>query len=272
MSTTTHPFEAAKLGYAPFRCVGCRENWFVMPGFGRKPGGTCHYCGTGILYEYVIVDKNGKQFVVGCECVRKTGSNVANFDNVRKEQARKVRQLRSQAQRAARQAEREAARREREAEYAEEVAAWKQEHTALVNQIYAYTGTNEFMLSVQNQLTANRRLTDRQVEAVEAMFARQEKQRVVAATSKHVGTPGQRVKGVMIRVLRSLKVGVSNFGYREVPRVLITMEDEHGNQLTWWTDHYEDSGEQYRAADFTVKDHGEYNGVAQTVVQRVAFK
>jgi len=272
MSTATHPFEKSGLGYAPFRCVGCRENWFVMPGFGQKPGGTCDYCGTGILYEYVILDKNGKEFVVGCECVRKTGSNVANFDNVRKEQARKVRQIRTQAQRAARQAAYEAAKRERQEQYAEEVAAWKQAHAPLVNHIMSYDGTNSFMLSLQSALVANHRLTDRQVEAVEAMIAREEKQKVVAAASNHVGTVGQRVKTARVRVLRSLKVGTSFFGYREMPRVLVTMEDDLGNQLTWWTDHYENEFTEFADAAFTVKDHTVYNGVKQTVVNRVAFK
>ena len=40
----------------------------------KQAGTTCDYCGTGILYEYVIKSADGKVFVVGCDCVQKTGS------------------------------------------------------------------------------------------------------------------------------------------------------------------------------------------------------
>lgn len=69
-----HVFEVKGLGKAPFRCVGIRENWFVIPGVpgSKKPGGTCNYCHTGIAYEFQILSADGKRFVVGCDCVNKT--------------------------------------------------------------------------------------------------------------------------------------------------------------------------------------------------------
>lgn len=52
MTETIHPFEAANLGIAPFRFVGCTENVFVAhPGAVPKAGGSCDYCGNGIRYE-----------------------------------------------------------------------------------------------------------------------------------------------------------------------------------------------------------------------------
>jgi len=73
---TIHPFEAAGLGKAPFKCTGMSENVFVIPGFGggSKAGGSCQYCGTGIRYEYHIVSSDGKKFHVGCDCVEKVSA------------------------------------------------------------------------------------------------------------------------------------------------------------------------------------------------------
>jgi hypothetical protein len=84
-TNTIHPFEAAGLGLAPFRYVGMvQQN--VSGGlrslgtsggveFFTKPGGTCAYCGTYIVQMFNIRSADGKEFHVGCDCVRKTGDN-----------------------------------------------------------------------------------------------------------------------------------------------------------------------------------------------------
>jgi hypothetical protein len=243
-----------------------------MPGFGRKPGGSCNYCGTGILYEYVIKDKNGKTFVVGCDCVEKTGQQVEDFRKVRLQHARERRAVKATERRASRQAMWEAERQLRQAERAESTAAWKNEHTALVTALTNYAGTNTFLVSMQQQLNQWGSLTARQVESTENVFAVQRRQAETAANSQHVGTVGERVKSAKVRVLRSLQVGWSTFGYKDTPRVLVTLEDDAGNQLTWWTTRHEEVSTEFATAAFTVKDHTVYNGTKQTVVQRVAFK
>lgn len=68
---STHPFEQAGLGKAPFQLVGMTEKVFKTPG-GSKPGGTCDYCSTGILYCFAILSSDGKEFVVGSDCIKKT--------------------------------------------------------------------------------------------------------------------------------------------------------------------------------------------------------
>lgn len=67
-----HVFEEAGLGKAPFRFMGISQNLFKA-GDAVKPGGTCDYCGTGILHEYKIVSADNKSFVVGSNCILKTG-------------------------------------------------------------------------------------------------------------------------------------------------------------------------------------------------------
>jgi len=67
---TTHPFETAGLGRAPFRLAGFSKNVYVAyQGAAPVPGGTCDYCATGIMYECVIESADKKRFVVGCDCV-----------------------------------------------------------------------------------------------------------------------------------------------------------------------------------------------------------
>ena len=61
-----HVFEAANLGKAPFRYVSHRDR-------GRNNLTGCAYCGTAIRHEYLIAGSDDRSFVVGCECVYKTG-------------------------------------------------------------------------------------------------------------------------------------------------------------------------------------------------------
>ncbi len=78
-----HVFEAAGLGIAPFRFVGHHEERggkvieldgvTVTVGSPGQPMGTCAYCGTGIAICCEIESSDGKKFVVGSDCVLKTG-------------------------------------------------------------------------------------------------------------------------------------------------------------------------------------------------------
>lgn len=115
METTTtksvHKFEAAGLGVAPFRCVAVRENNFPLGDGTFKPGGTCDFCSNGIKYEFVIQGATGRTFVVGSDCVAKTGDRGM---------IRNARQLRSVIETPAQVAKRETA----EAARALRVAEW----------------------------------------------------------------------------------------------------------------------------------------------------
>lgn len=71
--TFQHKFEISGLGVAPFKCVGVVEKRYKPhPDAPSLPGASCDYCGTGIVECCIIRDRNGKQFIVGNECVLKT--------------------------------------------------------------------------------------------------------------------------------------------------------------------------------------------------------
>jgi hypothetical protein len=69
-----HVFERAGLGTAPFRVIGYDElKHSDGPGCPVRPGGSCDYCSTAIMYACVIQGSDGRTFKVGCDCVAKTG-------------------------------------------------------------------------------------------------------------------------------------------------------------------------------------------------------
>lgn len=69
-----HVFERAGLGVAPFRCVGFHESTYqACPGAPVQTGSCCAYCGQGIRYCCDIRDSKGARFVVGMDCVERTG-------------------------------------------------------------------------------------------------------------------------------------------------------------------------------------------------------
>lgn len=82
---TIHKFERAGLGKAPFRYLGCFEDRgphrstdpktgiVTECGSPGQPMGTCEYCGQGIALCCSIVSADGKRFIVGSDCVAKTG-------------------------------------------------------------------------------------------------------------------------------------------------------------------------------------------------------
>lgn len=259
-----HSFEQAGLGKAPFRCVGVTENvWTSGCGTITKAGGTCDYCGTGIRYEYHIKSSDNKCFVVGCDCVAKTGSDVDDFKRVRTEFVRAKRDKKASI----RKAEREALwkiERENRARYFE-TANYK-----LVEFFNSYTGDNTGMLSLIAGFKTYGSLTENQVKYAYSLIERFEKHEIAKATSKHVGVVGEKTNAIA-KIVSTLFIGYDTTYYPHKPRFLVTLETFEQDQLIWWTSSTKDVCD-FTQISFTVKEHGEYNGVKQTTVKNVRFK
>jgi vacuolar-type H+-ATPase subunit H len=178
-----HAFESRGLGKAPFRCVGLRENRFTIPGVpeATKPGGTCDYCGTGIAYECVIQSADGRQFVVGCDCVLKTDDR--GLVSAVKLAQRKARQEKAAAKhKAAWEAERpERERRQRvrdiiasERSFAarNREAAMTEQNGWLIDVLNGMSG--DFVASMAEQLRTNRLgdLSDRCISILREIYAK----------------------------------------------------------------------------------------------------
>jgi len=98
-----HVFEKAGLGVAPFKFIGIErrvgpiryagENGTTIEvGAPGQPMGVCDYCGQGIAECCIIRDSAGKTFVVGNDCVAKTGDS-----GLRKQMAPALKEMRYQA-------------------------------------------------------------------------------------------------------------------------------------------------------------------------------
>jgi hypothetical protein len=88
-----HPFQKAGLGLAPFRYIGVKHQDIsygqaVIGHIGgvpitTKPGGTCDACGTYIVDMYRIRSADGRESVVGCDCIKKVGYKVESLPKLK---------------------------------------------------------------------------------------------------------------------------------------------------------------------------------------------
>ena len=264
-----HPFEKAGLGKAPFSCTGVSENVFALPDGTNKAGGCCDYCGTGIRWEFWIKGSiaGAKQFKVGCDCVAKTGWGIDRFLEVRAEHTRARRQAGAQKRRESRQAQLAAERAQKATERLEATQAWRDANSALVTRLAAYAGTNEFLLSANQNIVQWGKLTDRQVEAVESCFTVIDRQEFARANSQFIGEVGDKVT-MTITVERIIVLKSEFYG----DNYITIAHDESGNVITYKGRSDIGSKGDIVIIKATVKEHTVYNGVKQTVVQRPTKK
>lgn len=119
-------------GSAPYRLVGCfsiphpgtfgdnlagyqnalRELGEMQRALGVH-GGACDICGHPLVANYVLENADGRRFVVGCDCVTRSGDTrlTTTVEEAERDRQRKLRQARQRAEWAAKQAAREAKER-----------------------------------------------------------------------------------------------------------------------------------------------------------------
>lgn len=115
--TALHPFEKAGLGKAPYRymgfevkeCSGQPDDKGLSVGYAGQPAGCCDYCGNGIKYCCKIRSADGREFVVGTDCVLK----LERHDNALYSAATKIKKQLARDAAAARRAKKVAQERER---------------------------------------------------------------------------------------------------------------------------------------------------------------
>lgn len=262
--STTHPFTRAGLGQAPFRCIAVRTNWHVMPGFGQKPGGCCSFCSTGILYEYVIQSADNREFVVGSDCVRRTGAEVTGFREQRLKLARVKREVRRRETRVIREARWAVQRIERGKVFRtdpenKELVAWL-DATPLPE---SETG-NDFRRQMKLAMDQWGSLTDGQRTAAINSMNKERERAFLIANSAHVGAVGEKIEGdFKITYVASWE---SQYGW---PRKItyLTVMSRGGNIFIYKGNHLGDRDTTI-SATFTIKAHTERDGAKQTVLWR----
>lgn len=264
--SAVHPFEAAKLGVAPFRCTRVtKEVYQACHGAPIQPGTSCDYCGTGIMYAYWIKGSEPEraEFKVGCDCVARTGAVVDGFKAEKSKQAKLVRDARNTIKRAERQAARVAANAERQ-------KVWAQERETKLN---AFLATDEgakvaayllnrvdgFLGDMNASLHKWGNLTDGQLAAVRKCMAAD----AAKATSVHVGEIGKRLDGTY-KIVRKTE---RDYGFPAGVRHWHLLAGTDGNLYTYFGSRLAAEGETVTMRA-TVKAHEEYNGAAQTKLAR----
>jgi len=112
-------------------------------------------------------------------------------------------------------------------------------------------------------------LTDKQRAAVEAMCTAAEAHDVKAATLGYVGTVGARIElaVTVVRVASFERPVYMGYGAMQTVHV-VTMADPSGNEIVSKSPSFREEVGRAFILRATVKEHGEYKGVKQTVVSR----
>lgn len=101
-----HVFERAGLGKAPFRFVNFSvRKYQACQGAPVQPGASCDFCGTGIMQCCEILSADGKRFLVGVDCVQRTGDAGLLRGYSTSPEVRKMNRLRREAKDEANKAE-----------------------------------------------------------------------------------------------------------------------------------------------------------------------
>lgn len=100
-----------------------------------------------------------------------------------------------------------------------------------------------------------------------AKHMQKEKERAARSVEKHShwGEVGKRYKNVPVQNMYRVGSYVTAYGVMNVFKIVI----ENGIVLTWKTTSYPE--DEISTVSFTIKEHGEYNGIPQTVVTRCMF-
>lgn len=276
--TAIHCFEKAGLGKAPFRCVGIASipsasmaehnpvaynNAMAM--LPRDLGcGTCNYCGIAIMHNCIILSADGRRFVVGSDCVARTG-DAGLIQVVRKERAKVLREGR-EVKRRLKRADREAAWAQ---ERAERAAAFRQEHVELLVKAEPYRVEGSFIQNVIQRGLSGGWVSERAIEAVANAIHNMEQRAFNKANSRHVGVIGARqtFKVTVERRASFERPSFRGFGYETT--WIITMRDEAGNAIVSKSASFYAEKDAVLTFKATIKEHSEYDGEQQTVVQRI---
>lgn len=263
--SAVHPFEAAKLGVAPFRCTRVTvEKYQACHGAPIQPGTSCDYCGTGIMYAYWIKGSDERpEFKVGCDCVARTGAVVDGFKAEKAKQAKTVRDARNTVKRAERAAQREAANAERQRVWAAEreikLTAFLATDAGAEVAAYLLNRTEGFLGEMNASLHKWGNLTDGQLAAVRKCMDGDR----AKATSRHVGEIGKRLDGTY-KIVRKTE---RDYGFPAGVRHWHLLAGTDGNLYTYFGTRLAAEGETITMRA-TVKAHEEFNGAAQTKLAR----
>lgn len=268
----SHPWEPA-LGIAPFRYRGMYENRFDMGGGQWKPGGSCNYCGTGILYCYKIESSDGKTFVVGSECVMRCNGPAEEIVKVvKKARAEHMRVKRGEGRRARQKAAAEARKTAWEAKLAAN-KVW-----LATNPLYlrlkahvvpeGQPGHNYFLADMMASLEKWGGLTKAQEDAAVRALDLIDSLPALRAASYWLGEIGARIQiEATVEFSKCLRYAT----YYEAASYINKMRTADGAAITWFGNRELKPGEKVTGTA-KIKKLDSFNGEKQTIITNPRWK
>jgi hypothetical protein len=269
--TLQHPFESANLGKAPFQFLKV-----------EKEPSSCSYCGTGIIWKFLVESSDKKVFGVGCDCIQKVDYSMYCAAKNAKKNAIRAERLSVVAKARRTQFEKNL----KEFEIVEpEISAYLTEAVRINNSWGEMTVSERegladrndiaFCCSLHSQIGRFGKLSDKQLTAIRNIVTAPKK---VEIPSNHVGEVGGKI--ALEVTLKFYKHFESQFGTYSI----VSMSDEQGNEIVYKgstieflsieTRHedgsiarqgYMEPGEKVKLTA-KVKEHTFYQGKKQTVI------
>ncbi|UYD59186.1 hypothetical protein HPMBJEAJ_00071 [Aeromonas phage avDM6] len=274
-------WESQGFGKAPFRCVGMfkmpNKDTATMQDYAALPqgygAGSCHVCGTGIIYNYMIHDASGKKFVVGCECVNYT-NDTKLIDEVKAE-----RKAFNNAQKALETRKRNEAERERNGGLTDKEIAQKVAQAEWDAKREAYFDTHkelfdaglatgyEWIEEIVESCCHYCSMSPAQKTAIENGIA--DHQFKMNAKNEFFGAVGERVKKMELTTTFEMCVKVPQF-YNDYAVYIAVMVDSEGRSFKYMGSSLNSIPKKGETGilSFSIKAHEEYKGTNQTVIQR----
>jgi len=263
--TPKHEFEKAGLGQYPYVFRGIQEKKFqAVPGDKDcpiQPGSSCDYCGTAIMYEFWLESADGKRFKVGCDCVCRTNSDPALKAQAKAEQKRIAKENRVNKAIARRNIQR--AKWQEEKKAAQE--NFVKDNAELIENLQKYSETNYFLKNLLFNFNKYGSLTEKQVSAAVIAIDKM-KMELNKKPSEHVGNIDQRTTFTLTVKNVIPFEGIDYYTRRPCTQYITILEDESYNVFVYKS-FLEKKGTVLEVTA-TVKDHTEYKGVKQTIIQR----
>jgi hypothetical protein len=272
-SAWVHPFERGGLGKAPFQCTGYIKMMFqACPGAPVQCGGSCDFCGTGIMHSYTIVSSDGVAFKVGSDCVARTGDTQL-IESLRAAERASEREYQRQewergAPERARQEGVREARRQAQAAINLRECAMVIEGAAVV---LAWPGLSDWDRTIIRRLHDDLVSGGREAGVVDAEWLCLSMAYRCAAlpVSHQVGEVNDRLRNLVCLYEGGPTIGMnSQWGLSVLAKFRVLEGPMAGALLVWKTGHYPAKRGSTVTLTATVKGHGDYKGTAQTFVTR----
>jgi len=250
-----HPFEETNLGKAPFRVVDC---------FDRR-GSACHHCGTGIRWNFVIEDTFGTRFIVGSDCVNKTGDTELISDVTKIVKDRQAEQRRAKAavkrreENAKRKAAMEAGRREwRQRVRAERRENFGDEGLALITEAIPHRHIHKIVRDIIKNALFFGKISPRQINLVRGII----REASAPLVNEWLGSPGDRVIAEVTKLRQFEFESAFGFGLISILRTA------DGHVVKTFGKCPVKQGETAKVK-MTIKKLGDWEGTKETIVNRI---